>query len=88
MTAYRLCGGPWDYVSLPEEENSREGWRMSRAVLAPRQYPEDGMRVELEGVDYIVAKWEEVPLDDAPDPCRRGRQPNEGIFELVLRPAG
>ena len=87
MTSYRICGQPWDYASLPGEENSRDGWRMVYAVLGPRETPTEGMRVALEGVDYAVARWTTVAYEDAPDPCRR-RDPGQGIFELVLEPLG
>ena len=87
MTSYRLCGQPWDYVALPNEVASREGWRMSYAVLGPRERPVVGMRVELDGVDYAVVTWNEATLDSVPDPCGKGRAPGQGVFELVLQPA-
>lgn len=87
MSSYRLCGQPWDYVAEPNEVASRKGWRMSYAVLGPRERPEVGMRLELEGVNYTVAAWNEATLDSAPDPCVKDRQPGQGVFELVLEPA-
>jgi hypothetical protein len=86
MASYRMCGTPAKYVHLREEKNSREGWIMQLAVSAPRETPAHGDRVQVDGIDYTVEHWTEVPLAEAPPECRNGRQPNQGVFELRLQP--
>jgi hypothetical protein len=87
VASYRLCGTLADYVVLPDEENPREGWIMHLAVCGPRETPAFGDRVLVGDTDYTVAHWTKVPFADAPDECRNGCQPGQGIFELRLQPA-
>ena len=87
MASYRLCGDPAVYVSIPGEANSREGWISHHAVCGPRETPNVGDRVEVDGKDYIVRHYGDLALADAPEPCRSGRLPNQGVFDLRLEPA-
>lgn len=87
MATYRLCGDPSVYASEPGEEASREGWITHHAVYGPRETPSYGDRVKVHGRSYLVRHFTEVALADAPESCRRGRTPNQGVFDLRLEPA-
>jgi len=84
---FRICGDAWDYANQPDEEHFGEGRMMAYAVFDQGTVPTEGMPIELDDKAYTLARSAEVPLDEAPDQCRRGLGPGETVIELVLIPA-
>jgi hypothetical protein len=81
-----MCGDAWDYADQSGDAHFGEGWMMSYAVFDPGTAPTEGMAVTLDGVEYTLSTWTQLPPDEAPGPCRRGDRPGEGVFALVLTP--